>query len=230
MATELRFLLLLVAILMVFAGCRQTSGPAVVIRKCDTVFIHDTTFYTREPDDWQRGFGLTHEPDKDSVWYKPVSFYLNDKACSGLAQDFYYGFLRPSDNGTTAELLDLACTDNAKLRPFYRWCLTMTNRISDAALSEMTGRPSRRYTEKFPEEFFAYMESDTTGDRYKVWVGEILYSGQYDADDYRKPAAIRAAMVAAMRRNCRHLSPELSRKIEKFAADCFPDSLRDGDL
>src|SRR5687768_9352668 len=99
---------------------KETNAASGNRSKPDTVTIikRDTVFIDRNDRDWQLSFGLTHDPAEDSVWFKPVQYYLSDNACSGPARDFYYGLLRPADNGVTDELLQLATTDNAKLRPF----------------------------------------------------------------------------------------------------------------
>lgn len=70
-----------------------------------------------QPDDWQESFGLSHDPQKDSVWNQPVAYYISDRKCARLAIDFYYGRLRPADNATTDSLLAMATTGNDKLRP-----------------------------------------------------------------------------------------------------------------
>jgi hypothetical protein len=170
---------------------------------------------------WQDGFGLTHNPDIDSIWYKPVSYYLNDKNCSRLARDFYYGDLRPGDNEMTDELLQLVTTDNKKLRPFYRWCLNKTILIQDGALAEYTGVPARKYAEKFPQEFFEYMDIDTSKEKYNEWVSSIQYSGFYETDDYKKPQEIKNRTIEAMKANCDNCSDEINKRIDKFANECF---------
>jgi hypothetical protein len=186
----------------------------------DTIIRQDTAKWN-DPRDWQAGFGLTHNPNEDTVWHKLVSYYISDKECSGLAKDFYYGELRPSDNGVTEELLELVTTDNAKLRPFYRWCLDKTIQIQDGALGEYTGVPARQYAEKFPKEFFEYMDYDTTGDIYLDWVSSILYSGFYKQDDYKKPQDIRQRMARTMKKNCNNCTEQIKKRIDKFVMDCF---------
>jgi len=171
--------------------------------------------------DWQEGFNLSHDPDRDSIWFKPVSYYLSDNNCSELASDFYYGRLKPNDDTTTDELLVLALTDNKKLRPFYRWCLNKTIAIQDGALGEHTGVPARKYAEKFPEEFFEYMEIDTSGEKLNSWISSIAYSGFYDQDDYKKGKEIQQRMAQTMKKNCPKCDEEMIRRIEKFTNDCF---------
>jgi hypothetical protein len=207
-----------------FAACSDRQSKTNNIQQSattDTIFIHDTV-YNNNSRNWQESFGLKHDPDEDTVWNKPVSYYISDKECSGLARDFYYGELRPSDNGMTEELLQLVTTDNNKLRPFYRWCLNKTIQIQDGALGEYTGVPARQYAEKFPKEFFEYMDYDTTGNKYLDWVNSILYSGFYDKDDYKKPKDIRKRLIQTMKANCKNCSEQLKKRIDKFATDCFP--------
>ena len=74
-------------------------------------------------------------------------------------------------------MLSLVTTNDNNLRPFYRWCLNKTIQIEDGALAEYTGIPARQYAEKFPKEFFEYMDYDTTKEKYGDWVGSISYSG-----------------------------------------------------
>lgn len=159
-----------ITFLIFFVACtnRQNKAKSVEqIGTADTIIKYDTIFYNNR--DWQDGFGLTHNPDIDSIWNKPVSYYLSDKECSGLASDFYYGELRPSDNGTTSELLNLITTDNNKLRPFYRWCLNKPIQIQDGALGEYTGVPARQYAEKFPKEFLSTWTM--TKRLTSIWIG-----------------------------------------------------------
>jgi hypothetical protein len=209
--------------LILLTACTGRQGPSTNLTPPsikDTVIIHDTLFLSNY-DDWQEGFGLTHDPEVDSIWGKPVKYYLDNPRCSPIAIDFYLGQFRPTDNNTTAALLSLAATDDNQLRPFYRWCLNKTILIQDGALAEYTGNPARQYAEKFPEEFFGYMDSDTTKEKYNDWVSSISYSGFYDREDYKKPQDIRKSMIRAMKVNCRNCSEQLRKRIEKFATDCF---------
>jgi len=217
---------LYIIIIATVASCNSREvdkSGAVKINKVDTFIKHDTIFLGEDNNsDWQNSFNLTHEPDKDTIWGKPVSFYLHDKECATIAFEFYYGYFRPSDNGATDELLKYATTDNNKLRPFYRWCLNKTIEISDGALAEHVGEPARRYAEKFPKEFFQYMDYDTTGEKYNDWIGAISYSGFYDGDDYTKPKEIRDRLIDKMKQNCINCSDQIRKRIDKFAKDCFP--------
>jgi hypothetical protein len=209
-----------------FASCnsnRADKNASVNANKVDTFIKHDTIYISQSNNsDWQKSFNLSHDPDKDTIWGKPVSYYLNDKECATIAYEFYYGYFRPSDDGATDELLKYAVTDNNKLRPFYRWCLNKTIQISDGALAEHVGVPARRYAEQFPKEFFEYMDCDTTNGKYKDWVSAISYSGFYDIDDYKKPQEIRNRLINEMKKNCINCSGQLSKRIDRFAKDCFP--------
>lgn len=187
----------------------------------DTVMVHDTVYISNTDNDWQWDFGLTHDPALDSIWFKPVKFYIDNPKCSPIAIDFYRGQFRPTDNETTAALLKLVTTDDNNLRPFYRWCLSKTIQIEDGALGEYTGVPARQYAEKFPEEFFSYVDHDTTKGKYRDWVSSISYSGFYDEDDYREPALIRQRMASVMKQHCKKCSAAMLHRIDRMAQECF---------
>jgi hypothetical protein len=205
-------------------ACTDRSGtknfPAKKVSG-DTIIKHDTV-YINNDNNWQQGFGLTHEPEIDSVWGKPVKFYIDNPNCSPIAIDFYLGEFRPTDNNTTAALLSLVTTNDNSLRPFYRWCLNKTIQIEDGALAEYTGIPARQYAEKFPKEFFEYMEYDTTKEKYRDWVGSISYSGYYDTDDSKKSNDIRDRMTKKMKQNCTNCVQQMIKRIDTLAMDCFP--------
>lgn len=219
----MKSLLLAMLILLMYA-CKNRQADTNAISnnaEADTILKHDTIFIDRNNNDWQKDFNLTHDPTKDTIWYKPVQYYLEDKDCSGLAIDFYYGRLRPSDDGVTDELLKLAITDNKKLRPFYRWCLNMTIAIEDGALGEHTGIPARKYAERYPQEFLEYMDIDTSGQKLNSWVSSISYSGFYDEDDYKNPKLIQQKMAKTMKLNCKNCEDKIIKRIDKFVKDCF---------
>jgi len=197
----------------------QTANTNLQTAK-DTVLKHDTVFYNNN--DWQRDFGLTHDPQVDSIWGRPLKFYIDNPKCSPVAIDFYQGQFRPTDNNATAALLSLVTTNDNELRPFYRWCLNKTIQIQDGALAEYTGVPARQYAEKFPKEFFEYMDYDTTGEKYKNWTSAISYSGFYQNDNYKKPQEIRLRLTNALKRNCGNCDEQLKKRIDNFAHDCFP--------
>jgi hypothetical protein len=196
--------------------------PASITKsKKDTIYIHDTTFLNNVNNgEWQIGFGLTHDPQKDSIWNKPVSFYLNDEQCNSLTFDFYYGYSRPSDNGATAELLKLACTDNTKLRPFYRWCLDKTISVSDGALSELVGVPARKYAEKFPDEFFEYLDTEKDKTKYGLWTEAIQYSGFFDYPEFNDMNKQINEHYNRMSKNLKDISEKNLKRVLKFAKDC----------
>jgi hypothetical protein len=173
--------------------------------------------------DWQENFGLTHDIDKDSIWNKPVRFYVNNPNCNKTATAFYFGKFKPEDNKETEKLLELVVLDDSNLRPFYRWILNKTILIQDGALGEYTGLPARKYAEKFPNEFFEYMDFDTSGEKYIDWYNSILYSGFYKGDSYKKPKFIRQNLIKTMKSNCKNCNDSINKRIEKFALDCFPD-------
>ena len=219
----MKIVLPLLLALSVSASCEPKSpNPKTEnsVRISDTVVIHDTVYIDNNYG-WQKGWTLSHDIDKDSIAEKPVRFYLDNKNCAPVAADFYYGAFKPTDNLTTAYLLSLVTTKDNSLRPFYRWILNMTIQIQDGALGEYTGIPARQYAEKYPEEFFEYMDRDSSGQRYRSWVNSILYSGFYDIDNSEKPKEIQQKMAKMMKKNCVNCSVEISGKIEKFTNDCF---------
>lgn len=169
---------------------------------------------------YQIGFNLTHNIEIDSVDGKPVKFYIENKKCDSLAKAFYYGKFRPTDDSLTTKLLELSYTNDKNLRPFYRWILDKTIEIADGALAELPGVPARKYAEKFPEELFNFLDSDSSKTRYSNWTDIISYSGFYETDDYEKPKLIRKKMEAEMIKNS---STKLQNRITKFTSDCFPD-------
>lgn len=210
--------------ILIFTACsnnQSNSTNSIKAPSVDTIIKHDTVFYSND-NNWQKGFGLTHDPDTDSVWGKPVKFYIDNPKCSPIAIDFYYGQFRPTDNHTTEALLNLVTANDNNLRPFYRWCLNKTIQIQDGALAEYTGVPARKYAEIYPKEFFEYMDIDTTKEKYNDWVGSISYSGFFDIDDYRKPKDIRGRMTKAMKQSCKNCDVAMIDRIDKLANDCFP--------
>lgn len=215
--------------LLLFIGCgpsKQRPNSQAISSGKDTVVIHDTVYINSHNNgDWQKGFGLTHDPDKDSIWGKPVSYYLKDKECNAITFDFYYGYFRPSDDGATTELLKLACTDNNKLRPFYRWCLNKTLIVSDGALGELVGVPARQYAEKFPDEFFEYMDYEKSGERYEMWVDAIQYSGFFDYPEYDNDGDLVNALYLRMSKNLKDKTEANLKRVKKFATDCNPSAL-----
>lgn len=206
-----------------FVSCKNSTDNKIVENsntKKDTIYIHDTIYLNNERNgEWQNGFGLTHDPKKDSIWGKPVSYYIDDEECNPLAFEFYYGYIRPSDNGTTTELLKLACTDNKKLRPFYRWCLNKTLIVSDGALGELVGVPARQYAEKFPDEFFEYLDIETTKDKYELWTEAISYSGYFDRPDYDNRKKQRDELTVRMTKNLILRNSKNIERVKKFAKD-----------
>jgi hypothetical protein len=135
-------------------ACTENRWNSAEIISVDTLVVHDSVDYGRIGN-WPTGFELTHFADIDSVWEKPVRFYIDNRACDPIAIDFYFGTYTPSDNRPTEHLLNFAYTDNESLGPFYRWILHRTIISQDVKLAEQTGRPARLYVQKFPKEFFA---------------------------------------------------------------------------
>lgn len=186
----------------------------------DTIKQQPKLSNTQPKNDWQSSFNLTHNSSVDSINGKPVKFYIENKKCDSLAIAFYYGKYRPTDDNLIANLLDLSYTNDENLRPFYRWVLDKTIEISDGALAEYPGIPARKYAEKFPEELFDFLDSDTTKKRYINWTDIISYSGFYENDDYKNPKLIRKNLATEM---IKKSSLKLQNRITKFTLDCFPD-------
>lgn len=211
----MRLIILIFTILLTIVLCKDK-------KKTDNIsFDKKPDSSNIKIDDWQKGFELTHNPDIDSIWQKPVKYYISNKNCDSTAIKFYLGVYRTTDEPETARLLNLITTDNDSLRPFYRWILNKTILIQDGALGEYTGLPARKYAEKFPKEFFEYMDSDKSGKKYLDWVNSILYSGFYENEnDYppKKPENMRNRMF----KNCKNCLSAIKSKIEKFSEDCFP--------
>lgn len=202
-------------VLVLLISCKQEKSASIQKNKNETEI---------KIENWQEGFGLTHSVDVDSIWGNPVKYYLTNKDCDSTAIKFYFGKYKPIDEPETARLLNLATTDNDSLRSFYRWILNKTLLIQDGALGEYTGVPARKYAEKFPEEFFEYMDFDKSGEKYSNWVNSINYSGFYDSDNYKNSKNIKKNIEQAMLSNCKHCDTKTKKKIEKFAKDCFPET------
>ena len=205
-------------------ACSGKRGKTKTISQTpfvDTMSTHDTV-NTKNDYNWQQSFGLTNDPEIDSVWGKPVKFYIDNPACSPIAIEFYRGRFRPTDDRATDSLLKLVTVNDSRLRPFYRWCLYKTIQIQDGALAESTGIPARQYAEKFPKEFFEYIDAENKKEKYQDWVDAISYSGFYDIDDYQKSKDIRNRLKTKMKMNCIGCSEETIHRIDIFAKDCFP--------
>lgn len=188
------------------------SNDTVVLK--DTVVIRDT-LVKYSPQDWQIGFGLSHDAQLDTIWGKAVDFYISDPECDALAFDFYYGSFKPADNASTAELLELSLTKNEKLRPFYRWCLDKTIEVADGALAEYPGEPARKYAEKYPAEFFEFIDANKNGNTYYNWVEIIKYSGLYEYK-YDKETAYEQ-IKSRMKSNCKQCGSKMLERIDEFA-------------
>lgn len=106
-------------------------------------------------------------PLPDSIGGRPASWYLANSRVSALAKGLYSRRFRPSDTDSTTRLLALVTTNDKEVRPFYRWYLDFTIVLSDGALGEYPGKPALAYATKYPQEFFAYMDKDASGQRYE---------------------------------------------------------------
>jgi len=219
---SMKFYFLILLSFILFSCTKKTDSDIKIFesKTLDSTPKNSVEQKNSASDDFQIGFHLTHNIEVDSIEGKPVKFYIENKNCDSLAIAFYYGKYRPSDDSLTANLLDLSSTNDKNLRPFYRWILDKTIEISDGALAEYPGVPARKYAEKFPEELFNFLDSDTSKTRYSNWTDIISYSGFYETDDYKKPKLIRKKMEAEMIKNS---SVKLQNRITKFTLDCFPD-------
>jgi hypothetical protein len=201
-------------------SCRNSGQFTTKESSKDTVIIRDTIYYDQSTG-WKLDFKLTHDPNVDSIWLKPVSYYLNNPKCDPSAKDFYLGVFRPSDNYTTAHLLSLITTGDSTLRPFYRWILNKIIIIQDGALGEYTGIPARLYAEKFPNEFFQYLDVDTSGERYQMWTSAISYSGFKESEDFKNTKENRSNLIKEMTGNCINCPSDMKKRIKVFAKDCI---------
>ncbi len=213
---------LYILVFLLFSCSKKADADSeiVAVKNNDTLPSIAVDSLQHYETDWQDGFHLTHNSAIDSIDGKPVKFYIQNKNCDSLAIAFYYGKYRPSDDHFITNLLALSSTNDNNLRPFYRWILDKTIEISDGALGEYPGVPARKYAEKFPSEFFKFMDADSTKERYVNWTEIISYSGFYEHDDYKNPKLIRKQLETVMLKNS---SLELKNRITKFTLDCFPD-------
>jgi exonuclease I len=191
--------------------------------KKESIHINKQTVLDKKIIDRRTNKQISINIDKDSIWNKPVRFYVENPNCNKTAVAFYFGKFKPEDNSETEKLLELVISDDTNLRPFYRWILYKTIFIQDGALGEYTGIPARKYAEKFPNKFFEYTDWDISGELYSEWCNAILYSGFYSDDDYKKPKVIRQNMIKTMKTNFKNCNDSITKRIEKFALDCFPD-------
>ncbi|WP_298117861.1 hypothetical protein [Flavobacterium sp.] len=217
---KIYFLILLSFILFSCSKKTDSDSKKLESKTFDSITLKNTEKETSVINSYQAGFNLTHNIEVDSIDGKPVKFYIENKNCDSLAIAFYYGKYRPTDDNLTKNLLALSSTNDKNLRSYYRWILDKTIEISDGALAEYPGVPARKYAEKFPEELFNFLDSDTSKTRYSNWTDIISYSGFYETDDFNKPNLIRKKMAAEMIKNS---SIKLQNKIAKFTLDCFPD-------
>ncbi|MBW7674713.1 hypothetical protein [Chryseobacterium chendengshani] len=203
--------IILFFLLMIMLSCKEKETN--ILPQKDTIKYNSTN--------WQDDLELTHSIDLDSVWNKPVRFYVTNKKLDSTALKFYLGAYRPKDEPETARLLNLVTAKNDSLRPFYRWILNNTILIQDGALAEYTGVPARKYAEKFPKEFFDYMDFDKSGKKYFDWYNSISYSGLYDFENYNDQKTIRENLITTMMHNCNDCDAKYEKRIRKFAEDCF---------
>lgn len=176
---------------------------------------NNDSLITSTDSDWQSSFRLTHDPNKDSVWGKPVSFYINNPDCNGLAKKFYAGELKPDFSDSTYFLLELTSTENETLRPFYRWCLDKTIQIGKGMMNEMAGIPAEEYLEKYPQEFLTYMDSDSSGERIQKWLGAIS-AGLSNVKEDSHISWKRSHLKKNIRNNCRNCDQDIIKRLDSL--------------
>src|SRR5687767_13153478 len=49
---------------------KQAESPTIAVER-DTLVIHDTIRVQHQSLDWQKEFGVTHDPEKDRIWGRP---------------------------------------------------------------------------------------------------------------------------------------------------------------
>jgi hypothetical protein len=222
-------ILIIIVIILVSCDTKNKSNlteknKEILEIKTENPIVTENHYKEKNTNTWQFGFGLTHDIDKDSIWKKPVRYYIENKNCSQTAIDFYFGKYRPTDEEKTEKLLGFVLTENLELRPFYRWILNKTILIQDGALGEYTGLPARKYAEKYPYEFFEYIDSDKSNKKYENWCNSIKYSGFYDKIDLKNPKSMSSDIEKTMIKNCKDCNKIILKRIKKFAIDCVPES------
>ena len=84
-------------------------------------------------------------------------------------------------------------------------------------MGEYPGDPALAYATKFPQEFFAYMDKDNSGERYKKWVEIIAYSGMGDYNGTR--SATKKIIIGKMKKSRPTCNDKTSQRISVFAND-----------
>lgn len=203
----------IIVISFFIVACNDNSQPKQQVSiDSSQVNLSDTTKNV-----WVDKLNQRHYPLPDSIGGKPISFYLNNPKVASIAKLFYQAQFRPIDNDSTTQLLSYVTTDDSTIRPFYRWCLDFTIQISDGALAEYPGEPALKYATKFPKEFFAYMDKEKSGQRYKQWTEIIAYSGLDNYED--KPDKIQKQITTKIFANCQSCNDSVRQRIDKFAKD-----------
>ncbi|MGN6166507.1 MAG: hypothetical protein ACTHOF_18395 [Flavisolibacter sp.] len=207
----------LFAIIFFLTACNnqtQSQQKASVDTLQTVAQTHDTDIAQNI---WVDKFNGQPYPLPDSMGGKPAFFYLDNPNVASIAKALYTGQFRPTDNDSTTQLLSYVTTNDSSIRPFYRWCLDFTIQISDGALAEYPGEPALKYATKFPKEFFAYMDKEKSGQRYKQWTEIIAYSGLDNYED--KPDKIQKQITTKIFANCQTCNDSVRQRIAKFAKD-----------
>ena len=158
----------------------------------------------------------------DSINGVPIAFFLSHPQVDTLAKLLYLSVLKPTDNDTTTRLLALANTPNDTFRPFYRWCLDFVIQLSDGALGEYPGEPALLYALTFPHEFFMFMDTDSSGWRYKKWIELMGYSGfnNQPLDEEKR----KKYMYSTALKNCNGCDNVIKKRIQQLADDVLKAS------
>lgn len=205
---------LIFCLIVFFSSCNDAG------KKQETRIVKNSdTINTQKKQVSKHEFGISPNPDKDSIWKKPVSYYISDPECSKIATAFYQGSFEPTQNEETRKLFDLTLTDNNKLRPFYRWCMDMIMQIGDTSQSAYIGQAAYKYAEKFPQEYFQYMDDDITTERYGMWTAAMKFGIR------RSDQPIdRNRISTSIRSNCSGCDAKTKARIDKLVSDIMPAS------
>lgn len=155
-------------------------------------------------------------PLPDSINGKPLSFYLNHPKVSAIGKALYKGEFLLTNTDSITTLLSYVTTTDSVLRPFYRWCLNFIISIHPLpmAVPDYVGDYVLEYATKFPQEFFSYMDKDTSGRRYRRWVEITAYIWLFDRDKSKQKWEQR--MIGQMNKSCLTCDSNTKKRIITF--------------